>query len=38
MKDPGGDAPWEEDDSSQDIFHLANPSVLGLFYYFMHQN
>ncbi len=27
MKDPGGDAPWEEDDSAQDIQHLANPSV-----------
>ncbi|KAK4019857.1 protein disulfide-isomerase A5 [Daphnia magna] len=28
MKDPTGDAPWEEEDSSQDVFHLANPSSL----------
>lgn len=27
MKDPSGDSPWEEDDGSQDILHLANPSV-----------
>ena len=27
MKDPSGDAPWEEDDASQDIIHLSNPSV-----------
>ena len=27
MKDPTGEAPWEEDDSSQDIVHLPDPSV-----------
>lgn len=31
MKDPTGDAPWEEEDSSQDVFHLANPSVCRIF-------
>ena len=27
MKDPSGDAPWEEDDSAEDIVHLPNPAV-----------
>ena len=27
MKDPTGDAPWEEDDSAADIVHLQDPSV-----------
>lgn len=27
MKDPTGEAPWEEDDSAADIVHLPNPSV-----------
>lgn len=27
MKDPSGDAPWEEDDSAADIIHLPNPPV-----------
>ena len=27
MKEPTGDAPWEEDDASQDVVHLSNPSV-----------
>jgi len=28
MKDPTGEAPWEEDDGSQDIVHLPDPSSL----------
>ncbi len=27
LKDPSGDAPWEEDDSGADIVHLPNPPV-----------
>lgn len=27
MKDPTGEAPWEEDDSAQDVVHLPDPSV-----------
>jgi len=28
MKDPTGEAPWEEDDSAQDVVHLPDPSSL----------
>ena len=28
MKDPSGDAPWEEDDTAEDVVHLADPSSL----------
>ena len=27
MKDPSGDAPWEEDDTAQDVVHLPDPAV-----------
>lgn len=27
MKDPSGDAPWEEDDSALDVKHMENPEV-----------
>ena len=27
MKDPAGDAPWEEDDQATDVVHLPDPKV-----------
>ena len=36
MKDPTGEAPWEEDDGSQDIVHLPDPSVCFNIYLFHH--
>lgn len=34
MKDPSGDAPWEEDDTSLDVVHLTNPSVCYIKFFF----
>ena len=31
MKDPAGDAPWEEDDASKDVVHIPSPQALSKF-------
>lgn len=31
MKDPAGDAPWEEDDAAKDVVHIQSPQALSKF-------
>lgn len=31
MKDPAGDAPWEEDDAAKDVVHIQSPQALTKF-------
>lgn len=35
MKDPSGDAPWEEDEYATDVKHLENSEVSSLSIYFL---